>query len=113
MRGRKAPKYIVGRNAGKDPAGTQGWARTAQVAMPGEASGDARLPSVRPVTASSGEKNSKNTKPVLRGQFRLLRAEEPSLGTVFMVRVTKIGFIEAGYLDLVRKSEIPCRGVTG
>jgi|GEM_PF-6874831 len=26
---------------------------------------------VRPVTASSGEKNHKNTKPIWRGQFRL------------------------------------------
>jgi len=47
---RKAPKSIGGRKAGfarsqcpeKHP-GTQGWLR--QVAMPGEASGDARLPS--------------------------------------------------------------------
>ena len=36
---------ISGRNAGKDRAGTQGWPRPRQVAMPGETSGDARLPS--------------------------------------------------------------------
>ncbi len=29
----------------KDHAGTQGWQRPRQVAMPGKASGDARLPS--------------------------------------------------------------------
>ncbi len=33
------------RNAGEDRAGTQGWQGSCQVAMPGEASGDARLPS--------------------------------------------------------------------
>jgi len=33
------------RNAGEDRAGTQGWRGSCQVAMPGEASGDARLPS--------------------------------------------------------------------
>jgi len=32
--GRKAPKIIGGRNAGKDRAGTQGWRRPRQVAMP-------------------------------------------------------------------------------
>ena len=38
------------------------------------------------------------------GQFRLRRAEEPSLGTGYIVPVRKIGLIEPGYRDLVRKS---------
>jgi len=37
---RKAPKSIGGRNAGEEHAGTQGWARTAQVAMLPSAGGD-------------------------------------------------------------------------
>ena len=36
---------MPGRNAGEEHAGTQGWRRPRQVAMPGETSGDARLPS--------------------------------------------------------------------
>ena len=39
-----------------------------------------------------------------KGQYRLRRAEEPSLGTGYIVRVRKIGLIQAGYRDLVRKS---------
>jgi len=40
MLGKNGP----GRNAGEDHAGTQGWQGSCQVAMPGRASGDARLP---------------------------------------------------------------------
>ena len=36
---------ITENNAGEEHAGTQGWRRPRQVAMPGKASGDARLPS--------------------------------------------------------------------
>ena len=50
-------------------------------------------------------KDDAGTQGCLRpGQFRLHRAEEPSLGTGYIVRVRKIGLIEAGYRDLVRKS---------
>ena len=38
------------------------------------------------------------------GQSGLRRAEEPSLGTGYIVPVRKIGLIEPGYRDLVRKS---------
>jgi len=47
-RERKEREPVTGemrRNAGQDRAGTQGWQGSCQVAMPGEASGDARLPS--------------------------------------------------------------------
>ncbi len=49
---------------------------------------------------------SQGSSPSARGLMsqRLRRAEEPSLGTGYIVRVRKIGLIEAGYRDLVRKS---------
>ncbi|HDP78563.1 MAG TPA: hypothetical protein ENN47_10365 [Mesotoga infera] len=82
---------------------TQGWARTAQVAMPAKI-----MPGLK-----AGEDHARSQCP-LRGEdlqsqsadagqshfvrpVRLCRAEEPSLGTGYMVRVRKIGLIEAGY----------------
>ncbi|PNS37003.1 hypothetical protein RJ60_11695 [Mesotoga sp. B105.6.4] len=81
------------RKTGKDRAGTQGWRRSRQVAMPGEASGDASLasagsdlkashlrwpvfasqrpvsPSARPVPAAPG-KHRQSRKRTSRGSLR-------------------------------------------
>jgi len=70
------------RKAGKDRAGTQGWRRSRQVAMPGEASGDARLPSAgSDLKASQARPGQsllrKGQSRLRRGQFRLRRAKEP------------------------------------
>jgi len=54
--------------------------------------------------APPGQSANAGQSRLRRGQFRLRRAEEPSLGTGYIVRVRKIGLIEGGYRDLVRKS---------
>ncbi|KUK78384.1 MAG: hypothetical protein XD94_1742 [Mesotoga prima] len=57
-----------------------------------------------PVTFGGQSLLRKGQSRLRRGQSGLRRAEEPSLGTGYIVRVRKIGLIEAGYRDLVRKS---------
>ena len=68
-RERKEREPVTGemrRNAGEDRAGTQGWQGSCQVAMPGEASGDARLPSA----GSDAPKNigGRNARKSVRGR---------------------------------------------
>jgi len=99
---RIALRNISGRNAGKDRAGTQGWRRPRQDAMPGETSGDARPASrgsfcwfnvifssdqralvlkrttdfQEPVTFG-GQSLLRKGQSADAGQFRLRRAKEP------------------------------------
>ena len=68
----------IRRNAGEDRAGTQGWRRPRQVAMPGEASGDARLPSAgsdapKNIGGRSARKSVRGRKARFAGKLLLVQ----------------------------------------
>ena len=91
------PANIVpGRKAGKDHARSQCPLRGEDLQCQSTDAGQSPQAVAR--------KTIRTPNPFREASSGLRRAEEPTLGTGYIVPVRKIGLIEAGYRDLVRKS---------